>query len=206
MSVGRAPTCLTTCHKRAMDGGSSDEDAPSWEAPRRPFGGGREADGDSRELLPVRQEDGRWKQRSAKKRAPPAPGEDAEEAAAAAPPPSEASRALAAAADEVATVAATRSRIAKLGAQILENPHKHIGLTSELLQHATARQGASPATQRMALLSAAAVVRDLIPAYRIRLPTEKELKMQVSKEVAALRDFEKKLLAAYEKCVELLRG
>ena len=46
----------------------------------------------------------------------------------------------------------------------------------------------SPAIQRLALLSAVAVLRDLIPAYRIRPPTDKELKMQVSKEVELLRE------------------
>jgi len=34
----------------------------------------------------------------------------------------------------------------------------------------------------------------VLPAYRIRLPTEKELQMQVSTDVAELREYEKVLL------------
>ena len=62
-----------------------------------------------------------------------------------------------------------------------------------------------PAIQRLALLSAVAVLRDLIPAYRIRPPTDKELKMQVSKDVEVLREFERKLLQHYEQAVATLQ-
>ena len=51
---------------------------------------------------------------------------------------------------------------------------------------------------RLAMLSAAAVFADVLPGYRIRLPTDKELAMPVSKEVKRLRDHETGLLRAYQ--------
>ena len=51
---------------------------------------------------------------------------------------------------------------------------------------------------RLAMLSLAAVFRDILPGYRIRPPTEKELAMAVSKDVRKLRDHESSLLRAYQ--------
>ena len=48
------------------------------------------------------------------------------------------------------------------------------------------------------MLSLAAVFRDILPGYRVRLPTEKELAMPVSKEVKKVRDYESALLRAYQ--------
>ena len=50
----------------------------------------------------------------------------------------------------------------------------------------------------MAMLSAAAVFRDIAPGYPVRPPTDKELGMAVSKEVKATRDFEAGLLRSYQ--------
>ena len=54
------------------------------------------------------------------------------------------------------------------------------------------------AVANLAALSLTAVFKDILPGYRIRLPTEKELQMPVSKEVRELRDFEAALLRAYQ--------
>jgi nucleolar complex protein 3 len=43
-------------------------------------------------------------------------------------------------------------------------------------------------------MSQTEVYRDIMPGYRIRLPTEEELKTKVSKEVRLTRDFERALL------------
>ena len=51
---------------------------------------------------------------------------------------------------------------------------------------------------RLAMLSLAAVFKDILPGYRIRAPTEKELAMPVSKDVKRLRDHESALLRAYQ--------
>jgi len=51
---------------------------------------------------------------------------------------------------------------------------------------------------RLAMVSQAAVFRDIVPGYRVRLPTDKELAMPVSKDVRRLRDHEAALLRAYQ--------
>lgn len=51
---------------------------------------------------------------------------------------------------------------------------------------------------RLAMLSLAAVFKDVAPGYRIRLPTDKELAMPVSKDVKRLRDYESSLLRSYQ--------
>ncbi|GLI63195.1 hypothetical protein VaNZ11_006093 [Volvox africanus] len=53
-------------------------------------------------------------------------------------------------------------------------------------------------TSRLALLSLFAVFKDILPGYRIRPPTEKELEVKVSKEVAKLREYEQALLKSYQ--------
>lgn len=176
--------------------GGRDFDA-AGEQPRRWAGAPRPGEV---ETLPTRQADGSWKRTYKKKKQTEPEDEDGEyDTAQHTEPVNE----IEAAAAEVESAAETRAKIAKLSAQILEAPHKHIGLVGDLLQVATGWK-TSPPLQRLALLSASAVLRDLIPAYRVRLPTEKELKMQVTKEVSALRDFEAKLLSHYERCVQLL--
>ena len=48
------------------------------------------------------------------------------------------------------------------------------------------------------MVSQAAVFRDIVPGYRVRLPTDKELAMPVSKDVRRVRDTEAALLRAYQ--------
>ena len=184
-----------------------DTEAAFERVPRGRLGGGSDDDdddGQTRELMPVRLPNGQWQRRKAPKKRPPT--EEEEEAAAAAAASAEASAQAAAAeaaAAELETAGAKRVKIAKLSASLLENPHKHVGLLDEL--HQFAGKDPSASIQRLALLSSAAVLRDLIPSYRIRALTEKELKVQVSKEVDLLRNYERKLLEAYEACIALLR-
>lgn len=51
---------------------------------------------------------------------------------------------------------------------------------------------------RLAMASQVAVFRDIAPGYRVRLPTEKELAMPVSRDVRRVRDHEAALLRAYQ--------
>lgn len=106
-------------------------------------------------------------------------------------------------ADAPIDVAAKKQRIAKLATLLLEAPHKHIGLLEKLHEFAT-RDGCAT-IRKLALLSEVAALRDLIPAYRIRPPTDKELAMKVSAEVEALRAYEKSLIRSYGATVALLR-
>ena len=48
------------------------------------------------------------------------------------------------------------------------------------------------------MLSLAAVFKDILPGYRVRLPTEKELAVAVSKDVKKVRDHESAMLRAYQ--------
>lgn len=60
---------------------------------------------------------------------------------------------------------------------------------------------------KLAMLSLTAVFRDILPGYRIRLPTDKELAMPVSKDVKRVRDHESALLSQYQAFLKgLLRG
>lgn len=53
---------------------------------------------------------------------------------------------------------------------------------------------------RLAMLSLLAVFKDILPGYRIRLPTEKELEVPVSKEVRQTRDYESMQVRLYQVC------
>ena len=61
-----------------------------------------------------------------------------------------------------------------------------------------------PQISRLAMLSLSAVFNDILPGYKIRLPTAKELAMPVSKEVQKVRSYESALLSAYQKFVKTL--
>ena len=54
------------------------------------------------------------------------------------------------------------------------------------------------------MLSLVAVFKDILPGFRIRLPTEKELGMPVSKDVKKVRDYEAALLRAYQAFLKAL--
>jgi len=57
---------------------------------------------------------------------------------------------------------------------------------------------------RLAILSLLAIFQDILPSYRIRLPTEAEMNVKVSKDVKATWDYERKLLQAYQRYLQLL--
>lgn len=156
-----------------------------------------------RELLPVRQEDGRWQARHAKA-APQQKGEPRKKGKRA-----DTQRKGSKGSESVEpavelTFAQKRAAIAKLSASLLHSPHKNIGLLQQLQDYA--KHDTSPAAQRLAALSLVAVLCDIIPSYRIRLPTDKELAMKVSAEIESLRAYEKALLNGYETTLAMLRN
>jgi nucleolar complex protein 3 len=59
-------------------------------------------------------------------------------------------------------------------------------------------------TSQLAILSLLAIFRDLIPSYRIRLPTASEMSVQVSLETKKLWDYERALLTHYQQYLKLL--
>ncbi|KAL1503298.1 hypothetical protein AB1Y20_011350 [Prymnesium parvum] len=184
---------------------------PDFEARPRLLGKAK----DERDLLPVKEAGGKWKFVKGKhnKASRRAAGEEEEgeeggereaepEGVDEAARQAELQQVARRVEEDAAMVAAKKVSIARLGRRIVEAPYKNVGLLKDLLD--MANRDRSPVVQRLALLSCISSLLDVMPAYRIRLPTEKELAMQVSAEVAKLRDFEKKFLVSYEGCLGTL--
>eukprot|EP00963_Diacronema_lutheri_P007614 scaffold659_cov318-Pavlova_lutheri.AAC.15 len=87
-----------------------------------------------------------------------------------------------------------KETIATMSSKVLENPELRIGDLDELY---LLTKDADPFVQDVAEVSLLAIFKDVCPGYRIRLPTEKELAVEVSKEVKKVRDFEATLLKHY---------
>ncbi|MCL7033959.1 hypothetical protein MKW94_010872 [Papaver nudicaule] len=88
-----------------------------------------------------------------------------------------------------------KSKLAELGMALLTDPESNIRSLKEIVQLS---KDENPAIVKLGLLSLLAVFKDIIPGYRIRLPTEKELEMNVSKEVKKMRFYESTLLTSYK--------
>ncbi|KAM7269130.1 hypothetical protein ACFE04_024627 [Oxalis oulophora] len=92
-------------------------------------------------------------------------------------------------------------KLAELGTALLADPESNIRSLKDLLQ--LSRDNDSSIV-RLALRSLLAVFKDIIPGYRIRLPTEKELEMKVSKDIKKMRFYESTLLSAYKAYLQKL--
>ncbi|XP_021774492.1 nucleolar complex protein 3 homolog [Chenopodium quinoa] len=101
-----------------------------------------------------------------------------------------------------AEVAETKQhKIAELGTALLEDPESNIKSLKELLSFCN---DGDKEIAKAALLSTLVVFRDIIPGYRIRLPTEKEQEMVISKAVKKMRFFESTLLFSYKAYLQRL--
>lgn len=96
---------------------------------------------------------------------------------------------------------ARKYKLAELGTALLEDPESNIKSLKEMLQ--ISKDG-DYAVQLLGLKSLLAVFKDIIPGYRIRLPTEKELEMVVSKTVKKMRFYESTLLSVYKAYLQRL--
>eukprot|EP00977_Amphora_coffeiformis_P013022 scaffold3337_cov169-Amphora_coffeaeformis.AAC.32 len=109
--------------------------------------------------------------------------------------------------------------IAELSEGILENPEsafqsqtgvdgeKLVSPMRQLLGIAATQDNAQHQyTAHMAMMSLLAVFTDIMPSYRIRLPTEQEMAVKVSKDTKKLWDYEKSLLQHYQQYLKLLEG
>jgi nucleolar complex protein 3 len=94
-----------------------------------------------------------------------------------------------------------KQRIAVAAQSLLATPESSLPHLRTLLELSVA---SDLQIARLAMLSCVAVFIDILPGYRIRLPTEKELEIQVSKEVQKLRDYESALLRAYQAFLKTL--
>lgn len=92
-------------------------------------------------------------------------------------------------------------RLAELGTAMLTDPEGNIKSLKEMLQ--ICKDG-DQAISILGLKSLLAVFKDIIPGTRIRLPTEKELAMVVSKDVKKTRFYESTLLTAYKAYLQKL--
>ncbi|GMH07976.1 hypothetical protein Nepgr_009816 [Nepenthes gracilis] len=88
-----------------------------------------------------------------------------------------------------------KKRIAELGIALLADPEANIQSLKELLLFCKDEDNV---IVKLALLSSFTVFRDIIPGYRIRLPTVKEKEMTVSKSVKKMRYYESNLLSSYK--------
>eukprot|EP00960_Hanusia_phi_P078018 768767-Hanusia_phi.AAC.8 len=93
--------------------------------------------------------------------------------------------------------------IAECGSAIMKDPEGNISQMSTLHSFCT---DPDLVVAKLAILSETAVFSDIIPGYRIRLPTQKEKEMKVSKEVAKQRKYEAAILSGYQKFLQFLEG
>lgn len=94
-----------------------------------------------------------------------------------------------------------KNRLAELGITLLSDPEANIRSLKEMLDIS---KDENAKIVKLCLLSVLAVFKDIIPGYRIRLPTEKELEMKVSKDVKKTRFYESTLLKAYKSYLQKL--
>ena len=132
----------------------------------------------------------------------------------------------------VMSINETIDRIAELSESILENPDaafssieielengrtkKQVSKMRELLILASAvvskessgvsreQQAQVEHTSKLAILSLLAIFKDILPDYRVRLPTAKEMAVKVSKDVKKLWDYERSLLQHYQEYLKIL--
>ncbi|KAI8925466.1 nucleolar complex-associated protein-domain-containing protein [Entophlyctis helioformis] len=93
------------------------------------------------------------------------------------------------------TFTESREMLAASATLILEEPEKHI---NELHKIRLAGNTSDERVTKLALLAQLAIFKDIIPGYRIRKLSEKELSTQISKDVKRLRQYEESLLQHYQ--------
>ncbi|CAI7787018.1 unnamed protein product, partial [Closterium sp. NIES-53] len=91
--------------------------------------------------------------------------------------------------------AAVKKAIARMSTQILADPETHIGMLKSLHKLCL---DLDAIVASLAVLSLTAVFRDIIPGYRVRMRSEKERAMVMSKEVKKRWLFEEGLLQSYQ--------
>ncbi len=112
-------------------------------------------------------------------------------------------------------IAEARETIAKTCAAIVENPeesgHRILALhefypDGDVEGRATAPLENCIVVKKMLLLSQLAVYKDIVPGYKIRILSDEEQKLKVTKEVRAQRDYENMLLSMYQKFLQRLHA
>eukprot|EP00163_Fabomonas_tropica_P031828 TRINITY_DN7716_c0_g2_i5.p1 TRINITY_DN7716_c0_g2~~TRINITY_DN7716_c0_g2_i5.p1 ORF type:complete len:503 (-),score=138.24 TRINITY_DN7716_c0_g2_i5:1423-2931(-) len=94
-----------------------------------------------------------------------------------------------------------KEELAKMCSSLVEDPEKHAPLLKNVHELC---EDENPIIQRLALLSMCSVFKDILPTYRIRIPTEKELAQQLSADVKKLLTYEAALLSKYQAFLKTL--
>jgi nucleolar complex protein 3 len=101
--------------------------------------------------------------------------------------------------DELERFESAKARIASLASQIVSNPEANLGKLGDLRKMAKSK---NRNVTTLVVLTESQLYKDICPAYRIREISEEEASVKVSKEVAALRNFEQGLLRCYSRFVK----
>ena len=91
--------------------------------------------------------------------------------------------------------------IGELGNEIISNPENNINIFSELFILCC---DDNVLVLSSVLKTLCLIFVDILPMDKIRLPTEKEAKMSISKEVSKLQSYEQNLLQYYSKYLDIL--
>lgn len=106
----------------------------------------------------------------------------------------------------------TADWVAETSEAILEQPDAAFSTVEEgdqlyaskVRQLLVAAASANSHVAQLAILSLLAIFMDILPAYRIRLPSVKEMAVKVSKDTKKLWDYERALLSHYQEYLQLL--
>ncbi|KAF9582094.1 hypothetical protein BGW38_000649 [Lunasporangiospora selenospora] len=88
-----------------------------------------------------------------------------------------------------------KEELAAMAQSVISNPEENVGMLRRLRMMA---QDPSDVIKKLAMLTQLAVYKDILPGYRIRTLSDKEMDVKVSKDVSKLRDYEQSLLQNYQ--------
>ncbi|KAG2540058.1 hypothetical protein PVAP13_9NG527700 [Panicum virgatum] len=94
-----------------------------------------------------------------------------------------------------------KAQLAELGMAMLEDPESNIRSLNDMLSISNDKD---QKVVKLGLMSLLAVFKDIIPSYRIRQLTEKELAVEVSKDVKKTRYYEYTLIRCYKAYLQKL--
>ncbi|CAL1548689.1 unnamed protein product, partial [Lymnaea stagnalis] len=98
-----------------------------------------------------------------------------------------------------------KQKMASLSHAILEDPQNNMNKLKELrLMLGESDPGAPLTVRKFAMVSLMEVFKDIVPGYRLRIPTEKEKAQRVKKETKSLWDYEASFLLSYKIYLEFL--
>jgi nucleolar complex protein 3 len=99
-------------------------------------------------------------------------------------------------------IVSAKEELARIAVLLNEDPEEHAGSFKKLAN--IADSASSPAIQKLALATQAAVYKDVIPGYRIRAYTDEDVGTKVSKEVRQTRQYEQALVSGYQGYIKQL--